>query len=297
MGPQEWGMLIILSFLWGGSFFFIRIALSGLPTATVVMLRLSIAAIALAMVVITQGFQLPRQPEQIRALLFLGICNSAIPFALIIWSENYIGSGTASIMNATTPLFGVVLAHFFTHDEKFSVRKIVGVIFGFSGVAIMVFPNLLDQSARTNAVAQLAVLSAAFFYAISGVFGKRLKNLRIEPLVAATGQLIVASCIWIPVGVMIDRPWQIPFPGWPIWLAVLGLALLSTASAYILYFRILQAAGATNVMLVTLLIPVTAILLGIAFLHEDMNTYKWSGISLIGLGLLIIDGRVLSKIR
>lgn len=296
MSPYEWLLLIILSLLWGGSFFFVGVAVEALPPLTIVTLRVFLAAIALLAVVYFTGLRMPSNPTVWIALFGMGILNNVIPFTLIVWGQTHIASGLASILNATTPLFTVVTAHFLTEDEKMSSLKVLGVVLGLAGVAIMIGPEALDGLGDTI-LGQFAVLGAAVSYSLAGIYGCRFRQLGIKPVVTATGQVTASSLILIPLAIVYDHPFTLPIPAPEIWLAIVGLALFSTALAYILYFRILSTAGATNVLLVTLLIPVSAILLGTAILGEQLELKHITGMGLISIGLLSIDGRIFQLIR
>ena len=270
MGPVEWSLLITLSVLWGGSFFFVGIAVDALPPLTIVALRVGLAAIALNVIVVAMGLNMPRNRRLWCAFLGMGLLNNMIPFSLIVWGQTHIASGLASILNATTPFFTVIAAHYLTSDERLSGGRLVGVMLGFVGVVFMFGPGVIE-GLGTNTLAQLAVLGAAVSYAFAGIFGRRFRNLGCSPLVAATGQISASAVVLIPLALLVDQPWMLPLPTMEVWGAVAGLALFSTALAYVLYFRILATAGATNLLLVTFLIPISAILLGILFLGEQLE--------------------------
>ena len=297
-GPlyYEWLLLTILSILWGGSFFFVGVAVEALPPLTIVTLRVFLAAIALMAVVYFTGSRMPSNPSVWIAFITMGVLNNVIPFTLIVWGQTHIASGLASILNATTPLFTIVAAHFLTRDEKMSKLKVLGVLFGLTGVAIMIGHEALG-GLGDSILGQFAVLGAAISYSFAGIYGRRFRQLGIKPVVTATGQVTASSLILIPLAIFYDRPFTLPIPELEIWLAIIGLALFSTALAYILYFRILSTAGATNVLLVTLLIPVSAILLGTAILGEQLELKHMIGMVMISIGLLSIDGRVFQLIR
>lgn len=290
MSKAEWLLLILLSIVWGGSFFFVGIAVEALPPLTIVALRVSLAALALLAVVFFTGLRMPADPKIWVAFMFMGILNNVIPFSMIVWGQTHIASGLASILNATTPMFTIVAAHFLTKDEKMTSNKLIGVAIGFAGVVIMLGHDALS-GIGDSVFAQLAVLSAAISYAFAGIFGRRFAQAGIKPVVTATGQVTTSSLLLIPLAIIYDKPFSLPMPGVEIWLAIAGLALISTAFAYILYFRILSTAGATNLLLVTLLIPVSAILLGTAVLGEQLELKHMLGMGLISIGLLSIDGR------
>lgn len=291
MTPYEWILLVILSLLWGGSFFFVGVAVEVLPPLTIVTLRVFLAAIALWVIVYCSGLKIPADPTLWLAFVGMGVLNNVIPFVLIVWGQAHIASGLASILNATTPLFTVVVAHFLTKDEQMSPNKIFGVVLGLVGVVTMIGQEVF-MGATTSILGQLAVLGAAVSYSFAGVYGRRFKQFRVQPIVTATGQVTASSLLLIPVTIYYDRPFTLPMPGVEVWCAVIALALFSTAFAYILYFRILSTAGATNVLLVTLLIPVSAIVLGTVILGEQLELKHLVGMGMISIGLLSIDGRI-----
>jgi drug/metabolite transporter (DMT)-like permease len=290
MSSLEWTMLVALSVLWGGSFFFVGVAVKVLPLFTIVVARVALAAIALYVVVLVSGARMPNDWRSWRVYFVSGVLNNVLPFSFIVFAQTHITSGAASILNATTPLFTVVVAHFLTRDEKLTPGRVVGVVVGFLGVAVMIGAGALD-ALGIDVMAQLSSLAGALCYAFGGVYGRRFRALGIPPLAASTGQLAASSVILVPVMLAVDRPWSLPMPPAEIVGALLGLALLATALAYLLYFRILATAGATNLLLVTFLIPVTAILLGIFVLGERLEPRHLAGIALIAIGLAAIDGR------
>ncbi|WP_246814295.1 DMT family transporter [Kiloniella majae] len=293
MGASEWFMLIILSILWGGSFFFVGVAVSELQPFTIVTIRVGLAAIALWGIIFTLKMPLPKNLAAWKALLIMGLLNNVIPFTLIVWGQTYIPSGLASILNATTPLFGVIVATIFLPDEKATILKAVGVITGFFGVILMF--GLPDDN--QNFLAQLAILGATLTYAFAGVFGRRFKTMAIPPIVTAAGQVTGATLLLIPITYIIEGVPSLPAISNGTWLSLIALSLLSTAVAYILYFKILERAGATNLLLVTLLVPVSAILLGALFLNEKLDVSHFVGMALIAIGLSAIDGRLWKKAR
>ena len=298
MTPFEWLLLLLLSVLWGGSFFFGEVALAELPPLTLVLGRVALAAVTLNLVVAASGQRMPRDVGLWGAFLVMGVLNNFIPYSLIFWGQTEITSSLASILNATTPLWTVVLAHFLTHDERMSPNKLAGVSFGLLGVIVMIGPAALG-GVGLNVLAQFAVVGAALSYAFAGIFGRRFKRLGVSPLVTASGQLTGGTLMMLPVATLVDRPWTLPAPGSVTWGAVAGLALLCTAVAYVIYFRLLASAGATNLLLVTFLIPVSALLLGTTLLGEVLEPRQLAGMAMIGLGLAGIDGRLwrLSRAR
>ncbi|SNY90763.1 EamA-like transporter family protein [Cohaesibacter sp. ES.047] len=293
MGSIEWAMLLSLSLLWGGSFFFVGVAVKALPTFTIVVLRVGLAAGALWVYIFITGRAVPRRAPVWLAFLGMGALNNVIPFSLIVWGQQSIASGLASILNAATPLFGVLVAGLLLADEKISARKLAGVIIGLAGVAVMMGLDAL-HGLGGNIIGQMAILTAALSYAFAGVFGRRFKDMHIDPVVTAAGQVTASTILLAPVALIVDAPLSLPMPALTVWAALGGLALISTALAYVLYFQLLARAGATNLLLVTLLIPATAILLGWLFLNERLGLVHIVGMGLIGLGLLVLDGRLLN---
>jgi drug/metabolite transporter (DMT)-like permease len=293
MGTTEWWLLFVLSVLWGASFFYYKVLDQTLPALTLVFFRVTIAAIALLFVVRLRGVEMPRDAGTWSSLAVMGFLNCVLPFSLIAWSETQISSGLASVLNASTPLFTVVLAHFAGKD-RITPSRTFGVIFGFSGVVLLVGTSVLGGLHLTS-LGQGAGVLAAILYACAGIFGRRFKQM--SPLVVATGQLVTASLISAPFAFAIDRPWTLAAPQAGDLGAMLGLSVLSTAAGYLIYFRILSSAGPTNVLLVTLLMPITALLLGAAFLHESVTRASVFGMALISIGLLTIDGRVIQFVR
>ena len=292
----EWMLLVLLSVVWGGSFFFNGIALREFPTLSIVTARVGLAALALLflMKMLGQGIQLNRQI--LKAFFGMSFLNNVVPFSLIVWGQQHIASGVASILNATTPLFTMLVAHWFTTDEKINPRRLLGVLTGMGGVGLMMGLDSMESSGF-HLLGQSAILLAAFSYGLAGVYGKRFAQLEIPPLATATGQLCASSMILIPLTLWIDQPWTMAMPSIEGMGSLLGIALLSTALAYVIYFRLLKTAGATNLLLVTLLIPISAIILGVFLLDESLEPQHLSGMAVISLGLLIMDGRLLQFFR
>ena len=290
MGIREWAMLFALSLLWGGSFFFIGVAVSDLPPLTIVALRVGLAAIALWSIAWVIGLRPPRSMKVWIAFLGMGLLNNVIPFTLIAWGQVQIASGLASILNATTPLFTVIFAGMLLSDERFTPLKLGGVAIGFIGVVVMIGAPALADGGGT--FAKLAIIGAAVSYGLAGVYGRRFKAMAVNPIVTAAGQVTASALLMAPIALAVDGPLDFAGPSAGTWAAIIGLAVLSTAVAYVLYFKILETAGATNLLLVTLLIPVSAILLGSLFLNESLELIHFIGMALIALGLSAIDGRL-----
>lgn len=294
MRPAEWGYLFALAFLWSGVFFLTKVALRDMPPFTVVGLRLALGAIFLHLILLGLRQRMPASPRLWAAFFGMGALNNFIPFCLIAWGQTGIGSGLAAILNATTPVFTVLLAHGLTWDERLTHNRLGGVLLGVAGVAVMMGPGAL-AGMTSHVFGELAILGAAISYACAGIFGRRLRHL--PPTVTAAGQVTAGALLVLPLTLLFDQPWTRPMPGLAPLAAVTAAALFCTALAYALYFRILATAGATNLLLVTLLMPVGAVWLGMVLLHEAVGIGELGGMGLIGLGLLAIDGRLTRMLR
>lgn len=288
-------MLVALSVLWGGSFFFVGVAVKALSPLTIVLIRLSLAALTLWVVVLLLHVPPPSTRRAWVSLLIMGILNNVIPFSLIVWGQSHIESGLASIFNAMTPLFTVLVAGALLVDERISGAKVLGVVLGLTGAAVMVGTDALN-GISTNVLAQLAVMGAAVSYGFSSVFGRRFKGLGLNPIAIAAGQVSMSALLLAPAALYFEKPWLQPMPGFEVWAALIALAVFSTALAYILFFRVLASAGATNVSLVTFLVPISAILLGTIFLGERLELTHFIGMLLIAAGLSAIDGRLWKRL-
>lgn len=295
MGLEEWCLLLVLALLWGGSFFFFKILVSAVPPFTVVLGRVGLAALALNFVLFFKSDRLTLGRSAWLRLLLLGALNNIIPFSAIAFGETRISSGIAAILNATTPVFTIIVAHLFTHDEKLRWGKIIGIMMGFCGVGVLIGPALFGGGTQQSLLGEIACLTAALSYGFGGVYGRQFKGL--PPLKLATGQLTASTALVLPFSLLVDHPWGLAMPSVTIWGAFAGIAFLSTALAFILYFRLLATAGATNLSLVTFLLPIMALLLGSVFLGETIRWYAIAGLALIGTGLAAIDGRPWRKAR
>jgi drug/metabolite transporter (DMT)-like permease len=290
---RDWGLLGVLSVLWGGSFVFNGVALHELPPLTVVLLRVALAAVMLLPLLWVYRIRFPRGLSGWKPFFTVALFNNVLPFSLMVTGQTYIPSGLASILNATTPLFTVVVMAA-AGDEKLSARRIAGVVMGLIGVMILHGQGL--DFAKGQGVGILLCLAGAFSYGLAALVARRQLS-DSPPLATATFQLLASSLMMTIVVAVMERPWHLPMPGATTWLAMVGLAALSTALAYIVFFQILRRSGSTNVMLVTLLIPVTAILLAYPVLGEDISLREVGGALVIGSALLLIDGRVFRLVR
>jgi drug/metabolite transporter (DMT)-like permease len=296
MTGREWLTLLALAVIWGGAFMFIGVAVRHVDPLTYVWLRLTIAAGVMFLFLRLKGERLGLPRQVWGSILLLALLNNALPFTLFGWGQTHIASGLASILNATTPIWGVLVAHFFTADERMTPRKIAGVLLGFAGVATMIGPMLL-ANVGTDAIAQLACIAAALCYAVAAVWARRFRRMGIAPMSVTTGQLTAGALMMLPLALLVDQPWTQPMPPMTAWGSIVALALLCTAFGYVLYFRLIETAGATNALLVTLLVPPFAILFGSLFLDELLAPQDFIGLALIALGLAAIDGRLLKRLR
>jgi drug/metabolite transporter (DMT)-like permease len=291
MSATDWATLLVLSVIWGGSFFFIELAIDTVAPLTLVLIRVALAAAMLWIFLLVRGERLAIPPGAAASFLVLALLNNVIPFTMFAWAQESITGGLASILNATTPIWGVIVANAFTADEKATPAKVAGVLLGFGGVALMFGPDFLGQIG-TGVLAQLACLAATLCYALAGVWARRFRNMGIPPVAVATGQLTASTLVMLPLVLLFEPPWRAAAPSPQAWLALIALALFCTSLAYILYFRLVASAGATNSLLVTFLIPITAILLGALILDERLEPRHFAGMALIGAGLAAIDGRL-----
>lgn len=288
ISTSQWLLLGVLSVLWGGSFLFVGIAVQELPAFTIVFWRVGLAAVLLLPVVLALGHRLPGTARGWWPFLVMALLNNVIPFSAIALGQKEIASGLASVLNATTPLFAVTLTHALT-DDKLSSKKLAGVAIGILGVAVLMGPNVLAGD-RTSTLGMGLVLVGTCSYGLAGVWGRRLRS--TPALVSAACQLVCSTLLMALIAGVIDRPWTLPLPSQSTVLAMIGLATLSTALAYALFFRILAVSGPTNVMLVTLLIPISGVALGALVLGETVHWRHVLGAAVIASGLVVIDGRL-----
>lgn len=288
-----WLLLTVLAVIWGGTFVAVEFALNDLGPFTIVFFRVAGGCLALWLfVLLTHGVPVISR-RQFGFLILMGLLNNALPFSLIFWGQTHITGGLASIFNATTPLFAVVVAHLLTRDEKANGTKIIGIMLGIAGVAVLVGPEALSGLSPEN-LGQIAILLASCSYAFAGITGRQLAGL--PPAISSAGMLTASTVLILPVALMVEGiPTSLPSDATII--ACIFLALICTAVAYILYFRILALAGAVNLLLVTFMIPVAAIVLGALFLGETLSAEAAAGAALILLGLAAVDGRVFRLFR
>jgi drug/metabolite transporter (DMT)-like permease len=289
-------LLLFLSVLWGASFLFAKIAVGAIPVFVALAARVMIGAASLGLYLIVTRHELPRELRIWRMFLFMGVFNNAIPFALLFWAQTEITAGLGAILNAMTPIFTLIVAHFLTRDEKITRDKLIGIGIGFCGVAVLVGPSLLLDPGRA-ALAKVACIVASVSYGFASVFGRRFAREGVSPLSATFGQIVTSSLVIFPIALFFHPVATLAAAPVEVYLALLGLGIVSTAFAYVLFYKILARAGATNVSLVTLLVPVSATILGALVLDETLTPMQGLGMALISIGLLVMDGRAVKAIR
>jgi drug/metabolite transporter (DMT)-like permease len=292
MGSGEWALLALLSLVWGGSFFFYKVLSQTIPPLTVVLGRVAIAAVALNLWLLVRRDPLRASPRLWGELILLGAINNALPFCCFAWSEIRLASGLAAILNATTPVFAVLVGAALKTGAPLTPTRLAAVAFGFLGVVVLIGPAALKGGGAV--ASELACLLAAVSYAFGGYYGRRFGHL--GSLKVATGQTTGAALVMAPLAATFDRFWTLPAPGPAAWAALTGIALISTAFAYVLYFRLLERIDPTDLMLVTFLVPVSALILGLLFLGEPVKPAAFGGMAMIGLSLAAIDGRLPAKL-
>lgn len=292
MRATDWFLLVFLSVLWGATFFFVAVAVPEVPPFTLVLVRVGLAAAVLVPIVFALGYQLPATLEGWRPFIMLSILNNVIPFTLMVYGQQRIASALAAVLNATTPLFTLMLARVFA-GEALSPNKLAGVLLGIAGVTILMGPEAINANA-SSVIGMLCLLGTAFSYGLSALWMRQLRE--VPPLVTSAAQLTCSTVMLLPLAAFVDRFWLMPMPSGNVLLALVGLAVLATALAYIVFFRISATAGPGNVMLVTLLIPITATLLGVLILGEAITPSQAIGAVVIASGLIVIDGRLLARL-
>jgi drug/metabolite transporter (DMT)-like permease len=293
---RDWSLIAVLAILWGSGFILIEIGLRSVPPNTLVFARMALAIPPLLLLLKMRNEALPRDFKSWEMLTIVGLLNVVVPFILFYWGMTQISTGLASILNATTPLWGVVAAHFLTRDEKATPARVIGVLFGVAGIAVMIGIDAL-RGMSSGIFAQIACLIATLCYALGSIYGRRFGQSGLTPLSIATGQVITSAIILLPIALFIDAPLSLPMPGMDFWFSTLAMAVFSTSLAYYLFFNLVESAGASNSLLVTFLIPVVAVVLGAVFLGERLSLNQGAGVVLIAVGLALLDGRVLARRR
>ncbi len=294
ISPRAWAELTILSLIWGASFLSIRIALNEIGPLTAVAHRTVWAMLILWTYVIAARLPLPKTPRIWGAFLVMGLLNNVIPFSLMAWGQLHIETGLTSILNAATAIFGVIAAALFFADERLTARKAIGVTLGFFGVATAIGLSALTQF-DIRSLGQLAVIGGTISYALAGVWARKMLG-GLTPQMAAAGMLTGSSLITLPAAWIIEGPINLQLTP-QTWAAIAYYAIIATAVAYLLYYRVLAMAGSGNLMLCTLLVAPVAIILGALVLGEALPLRAYAGFGLLALGLIILDGRLLKPIQ
>lgn len=291
---RSWTLLLALALLWSASFIFIKVAGEEIPVFTLVLVRVGLAALVLHAFVLSTGRTYPREPRMLMRYALMGILNNVVPFAFIVYATASLGAGAASILNATSPIFALLVAHVATVDEKVTPTKLIGILLGLVGVVAMVGPDAIG-GLQAHLLAAAAMLLASSFYGVSAVFGRSFRG--VDATVSATCQLSASTLVLLPISLVVDRPWMLPMPSLTVLVSAIALAILSTSVAYVIYYALIKRAGATNTILVTLLIPAGGVFLAWALLGEAFTPAEAAGMLLIGSGLLVIDGRLFRRAK
>ena len=294
ISPRAWALLVALGAIWGGAFFFADIAVREIPPLALVLFRVALAAATLWLYLALRGIS--PAPAFRYALPFVGLSllNNIIPFSLMFTGQTAIGAGLASVLNATTPFWTMLIASALLADERITGRRFAGILLGIAGTAIMVGPGLV-AGLGGPVWAKAALIGTALSYACAAIYTRLFTGLR--PELMATGQLTASTLIMLPVVLFLYDPSSLMSASAGTWYAVIALAVFATAFAYILYFNIVALAGPTNASLVTLIVPVSAIILGTVFLGERLESFEIAGMALIATGLVVVDGRLFARVR
>ena len=280
-------LLITLALLWGPSFLFIKIAVEEIPPFTMVVGRIGIGAIVLSVILWLKNGRLPTDPKIWKHLAFMAMVHNAIPFVLFAYGEQFIDSTLASIMNGTVPLFAIILAHFYIETDRLTSKKLIGALVGFGGLIVLSSPSLGD-GVRSTSLGILAIAAASVLYGIAMVYAR--KNLRgLPPLVAPTGQMILATIVLLPLSLIVERPFQLPPPSLVSWGAIAFLGVLGTGVAFIVFYQLQEIADPSYVSMVTYLIPIVGVVLGVVVLNEQLSWHSYVGCGLILFSVMVIN--------
>ncbi|HNS39160.1 MAG: DMT family transporter [Anaerolineae bacterium] len=281
-------LLVMLAAMWGPSFLFIKVAVEEIPPLTLVLGRVSIGAIFLLIVLLSQRRRLPRDRRLWKSLAVMAMLHNTLPWVLLSWGEQYIDSSLASILNGTTPIFTIVLAHFMVEDDRITSSKLLGVVLGFAGLFLLIVPSLTDGVQATT-WGLVAVAVAAALYGVAIIYSR--EHLRgLPPLVAPATQLSLATLFMLPVTLLVDRPWTMESPSAAALGSLVALGILGTGLAFIVYYRLIETADSTYVSMVTYIIPVFGVILGVLVLDEQLTWHTLAGFALILFGVMVVNG-------
>jgi drug/metabolite transporter (DMT)-like permease len=279
--------LSILGLIWGASFLFIKLCVGTIPLFTFIAGRMGMGAIVLYLLLRLRGDDMPRLGRVWGPFIVAGLLNALIPYALIAWGERQVSSGLTAILNGTTPIFTVLIAHYATSDERLSLSKIVGVIMGFAGVVIVMSPDLA-KGVTFDWLGQLAILAACLSYASAIIYVR--KNMRGTPaIVTSIGMLSSGFVLTLPLLLLTENPLAIrpPLAAVGSWIA---LGVMGTAVAYLFYYWLIDNAGATYASLVTFTLPPLGVFWGAAILGEQASWAALAGLVVIALSILAVNG-------
>lgn len=278
-------LLLVLGAVWGSSYLFIKVGVAEVPPLTFVTARLALGAVIMWVLLRILGYSVPRDRALWAAYAVMGLLSGALPYSLITWGEKYIPSGLAALLQSTTPVFTVILAHFFIHDERMTPASILGIVIGFVGVGILMIPDL-RRGLQANLLGQLAVVASSICYAAATIFARN--RLRGQPaLVSTMGQLTTGAIFMLPFALLVERPFSLS----PSLAAVgswLGLTLLGTVVAYVIYYTLIERASATFVSTVTYIVPVNGLILGALVLGEALHLTLLLSLGFILAGVLLV---------
>ncbi len=288
MNSKSFFGLLLLASLWGPSFLFIKVAGRDIPPLTMTAARVSIAAVLLYFVLKLQGGKLSHIQKMWKHFALAGFVGNALPFTLFNWGEIHIDSGLASILNGTTPLFTILIAHFFTQDDRLTPKKIIGSVIGFSGLVLLVAPALMD-GIKAGSLGLLAVTTAALCYGANIVYTRKFFR-GMPKYVAPIGQLGFAALIMLPLSLIVEKPYELALPSWPALGSLVALAIFGTSIAFVVYYRIMEFTPASALSMVTYLVPIFGIILGVTLLNEQLAWNAYIGCAFILFGVMIVNG-------
>ena len=278
-------LLLFLGALWGSSYLFIKITVTEVPATTLVIGRLGLAAGIMWLILLVTRQRIPTDRKVWGAFAGMGFLSGAVPWTLITWGEQYISSGLAALLQATMPIFTLILAVLLSDDERLTPLKVLGVVIGFVGVGILMLPDL-REGLQASFLGQLAIIASSLSYAAGAVFAR--KWLRGQPpMLSTTGQLTTGLLFMLPLGLLSGQPFH-GAPSLPAIASWLALTVLGTVVAYIIYYKLIQSSSATFVSTVTYIIPVYGLFLGALVLNEPLTANLMASLALILLGILLV---------
>jgi drug/metabolite transporter (DMT)-like permease len=277
----ELALLLVLATLWGASYSFIKVGVATIPPITLIAARTGIAGGLLLAIMRFRGIRMPRDAATWRRFLFQACLNSVIPWTMIAWGERSLDAGLATILNSTSPIFTFFLTLAVTRHDALTFRKLLGVVAGMAGICLIVGVEALAGLGE-QLVAQVVMVLAAICYAGAAIFGRGFEDL--DPMAPAAGSLLAGAAILVPVSLVVDRPWTL-VPSKSSVLALLGLAVFSTAMALVIYFRLIQTLGSVGTTAQAYLRVPIGVALGVLFLDERPSATAWIGLACVVIGV------------